>query len=470
MTDRWRRQDLRVRLTIWYAGALLVLLLIYGGGVLAFVWRSLSAELDQRLREDYEVAELMLERSARGEVSWRVDSHHEGEELEDQVSAEAWSPDGELLFRSDAAEWMGAMTGRPGAGGGATGHLFLPNGMKARYLQRPSSIDGLRVVVRVIRSEERMRGMVKKLALIELLALPLGAVLAGFGGYALAKRLLAPLAHMADRADAITAERLFERLPVDNPDDELGQLAEVFNRTFARLDRSFQELRRFSADASHELRTPLTSIRSVGEVALRGSRDEGAYREAIGSMLEESDRLAQMVDTLLTLSRLDDGRVALKRECVDFGLLAREVVDDMSVLAEEKEQSLSVESADGIVATADREVLRRAFVNLVDNAIKYSPDGSSIRVVVRREQEAATVQVIDKGCGIPLGQQEQVFERFYRVDKSRSREIGGTGLGLPIARWAVEVNGGTLNLESREGEGSVMLIRLPIDPGCEPIG
>jgi heavy metal sensor kinase len=284
--------------------------------------------------------------------------------------------------------------------------------------------------------------------------------LAGIGGYLLARRALAPVDSMVERARSINAEQLNARLPVDNPDDELGRLATVFNDTFARLESSFERMRHFTADASHELRTPLTAIRSVGEVGLRGRRDEAAYREIIGSMLEEVDRLALLVDRLLTLSRADTGQAKLSMDVVDIEVLAEEVAEQLGVLAEEKGQSISVRFDSVPRWIGDRVVLRQALLNLVDNAIKYSPDGGSIEVLVTQAPVGTIIEVSDTGPGIPGELQSRVFDRFYRVDKARSRQNGGTGLGLAIAKWAVEVNGGQLTLEPANA-GSRFRITLP---------
>jgi signal transduction histidine kinase len=256
---------------------------------------------------------------------------------------------------------------------------------------------------------------------------------------------------------------LTERLPVDNPRDELGRLATVFNQTLMRLEASFGQMRRFTADASHELRTPLTAMRSVGEIGLRGRRDPAAYREVIGSMLEEVDRLSLLVDRLLTLSRADSGESMLSRDRVDLCELAEEVTNQLGVLAEEKQQSLLVQAGRPSVCVGDRMVLRQALLNLVDNAIKYSPVGGQIAVKVSTTGGGmAVLDVSDTGPGIPMDLRPRVFDRFYRADRSRSRENGGgTGLGLSIARWAVEVNGGQLTLEDSEGAGATFRITLP---------
>ena len=456
-------RSVRVQLTLWYAGTLAVVLVLYAGGVFVFLRHSLFAELDNRLHEDFEVAEQMLERTADGEIRWRTSDHHEEETIGDDSWLEAWSPEGKLLYRRASVEGGGKEFRFSAAPPGQREYqsLSLPHDVHIRALSGPYSVDGLPLVIRVARSEARLRHELNELLLVLGLGLPLAVGIAGFGGYGLARRALAPVGQMADRARTITAERLGERLPVVNPDDELGHLAAIFNETFTRLEQSFAQLRRFTADASHELRTPLTAIRSVGEVGLREHRDENAYREIIGSMLEEADRLGHLVDSLLTLSRADAGQGKFTLERVDLAELAREVTNHLGVLAEEKRQSLAVDAAAPVYATVDRLVLRQAVVNLIDNAIKYSPEGGRVRIVVRGQPRGPALEVIDTGPGITAEHRERIFDRFYRVDKARSREMGGTGLGLSIARWAVEVHGGRIELESEEGKGSLFRIRLP---------
>jgi heavy metal sensor kinase len=272
---------------------------------------------------------------------------------------------------------------------------------------------------------------------------------------------LAPVDRMAERARSITAERLHDRLPVDHPNDELGRLASVFNDTLGRLESSFEQMRRFTADVSHELRTPLTAIRSVGEVGLRGRRDEGAYRGIIGSMLEEVDRLACLVDRLLTLSRAETGQAKLSVELIDLRELAENVAAHLGVLAEEKQQSITIEHLGTPRCLGVRLVLRQALINLVDNAIKYTPAGGQIRIRVRESPTGAMLEVSDTGPGIPAEPRTRIFDRYYRVARSRSDDTSGAGLGLSIAKGAVEVNGGQLSLEGTNGAGSTFRITLP---------
>jgi signal transduction histidine kinase len=267
-----------------------------------------------------------------------------------------------------------------------------------------------------------------------------------------------PIERMTDRAQHITAERLSDRLPVHNPDDEMGRLAAVFNASLARLEESFDQMRRFTADVSHELRTPLTAIRSVGEVGLRGHRDEQAYRSIIGSMLEESDRLASLVDRLLTLSRAESGPLKSPREPLNLSQLAEEVAAHLGVLAEEKRQTIAVDSPGAVEAVGDRLGLRQALINLVDNAIKFTPPGGTVHLVVRDTPDAAIVDVVDSGPGVPVEARERIFDRFFRAAMAGE---AGTGLGLSIAKGAVDSSGGRLTLESSGDAGSTFRISLP---------
>ena len=306
-----------------------------------------------------------------------------------------------------------------------------------------------------------MRQELGELLLMLVLGLPLSVAAAGLGGYWLARGALAPVDRMADRARAITADRLGDRLPVDNPNDELGRLAAVFNATLGRLESSFEQMRRFTSDVSHELRTPLTAIRSVGEVGLREPRDDAAYRAIIGSMLEDANRLGGLVERLLALSRADTGEVRLAVETIDLGDLAEQVTSDLGVLAEEKYQTIALERTETLPCAADRLVLRQALINLVDNAIKYTPPEGQIRVRVFGRADRAVVEVVDTGPGIPAERRDRIFDRFYRGTHEASAESNGTGLGLAIAKWAVEANLGQLSYEPGSEGGSVFRITLP---------
>jgi signal transduction histidine kinase len=234
----------------------------------------------------------------------------------------------------------------------------------------------------------------------------------------------------------------------------------VFNETLGRLESSFEQMRRFTADVSHELRTPLTAIRSVGEVGLREHRDGDAYRGIIGSMLEEVDRLASLIDRLLMVSRSETGQASLSIE--QFGLrgLVENVVAHLDVLAEEKEQQIAIEGVTDVEACADRLLVRQALINLVDNAIKFTPPGGRIRIRVGVTADTTTIDVIDSGAGITEAGRDRIFDRFYR-DGSIDGPTTGVGLGLSIAKGAVEVNGGQLVLVATGAGGSTFRVSLP---------
>ena len=311
--------------------------------------------------------------------------------------------------------------------------------------------------------EARIEQQLGEVLVVLVLGLPLIVGLAGVGGYVLARRALTPIDQLAADARRITAERLHERLSVANEHDEIGRLAAVINETLARLESSFDQLRRFTADASHELRTPLSVIRGIGELGLGATRTPPEYKEAMGSMLEEVDRLTRLVDTLLQLSRGDAGTIRLSPESLDLSTLARDVASSLAILAEERRQRLQVDAPQPVPVRADRLVLRDAIANLVDNAIKYGPSGSTITVRVDGDTSQATLTVTDQGPGIPPEHRARVFDRFYRVDEGRSREMGGTGLGLAIAKWAVEANGGTIGVESSGGSSFRIVMPRAVD-------
>jgi heavy metal sensor kinase len=455
---RLKPRSVRVRLTLWYIGAMLVVLGVYAAGVYTFVRNNSSRLLDERLHDDFDWASDMLAQRPDGTIA-PYDETGEG----DSPWLQVWSLDGHLLYDTPEARRNPVpKSDRLAVAAKEEDRIVTVPEVSPpfRVMSGGARIGGNPVVVQVARSEGAVAQNLQQLIYILFLGLPGAVAVAGLGGYLLARRALAPIDRMAERARSINAERLNDRLPVDNPDDELGRLATVFNETLMRLESSFAQMRHFTADASHELRTPLTAIRSVGEVGLRGRRDETAYREIIGSMLEEVDRLALLVDRLLMLSRADTGRANLSIDVVDIPQLAGEVSEQLSVLAEEKNQFVTVQCDVVPPWNGDRMVLRQALLNLIDNAIKYSPAGGVIEVRVTQTAAGTTIDVIDNGPGIPLELRSRIFDRFYRVDKARSRENGGTGLGLAIAKWAVEVNGGYLTLQAT-ATGSCFRITLP---------
>jgi heavy metal sensor kinase len=395
-------------------------------------------------------------------------SAHDGEaehgERDRGYLLEVWSLGGKLLYRSEGLndQTLGPVPVSTVSARQSPHSLQLSSGMRVRAISRVHHMGKSNaVVVRLAVSEEPLWEEFWEMVSMLAIGLPVTVVLVAITGYLVAARALRPVDAMAQRASQITAEQLNERLQIENPDDELGQLGTAFNTALARLERSFEQLRRFTADASHELRTPLTAIKSVGEVSLGLQGDAHYYRDVIGSMLEEANRLTHLVDSLLTMARADAGRVHLHRTGVNLYELAKEACGLLDVLAEEKQQTIQVEGDVFAAAQADQTILRQAVVNLVHNAVKFSLVNGSVRIVVGGSGKDAVIEVHDSGPGIPAEHRAHIFERFYRVDKARARAAGGAGLGLSIAQWAVAIHGGTIEVESANGGGSIFRTRLP---------
>ncbi|HLY16746.1 MAG TPA: ATP-binding protein [Bryobacteraceae bacterium] len=464
------RIGIRGRLTLFYVGLLSLVLVIYAASACASLMRDLREQLDGRLDEDVETIEGLLSWDGSGHVQIMTAKLNEDMRDLEPHFLEVWSASGAVLYRSPQ---LGAqdLGGAPGPAGGSrgTGHASMRlAGTRVRFAGRRHSIDGVPVRLRLGLSEEPLWEEFWEMVTALAISLPIALLAIGGAGYAVARRALRPLDSMARQAHKITAERLSERLPIGNPDDELGHLGRVFNETLARLERSFEQLRRFTADASHELRTPLTAIRSVGEVSLQRTGDAAYYRDIVGSMLEEANRLTRLVDSLLVMSRADAGRIPLQRSAFPLLEMAREAAGVIEVLAEEKNQHMSITGDPAVEVRGDRLILRQALINLLDNAVKYSPEQGSVEVRVGAQNGEAFVDVHDNGPGIPLAQRAKVFERFYRVDKSRSREQGGAGLGLSISEWAVKAHGGRIELDCDGEPGCTFRMRIPIEPNAMP--
>ena len=450
---RLKTNSVRLRLTLWHVAVLATIIIGFALGTYIFVRKSLLRQIDNHLERDLATVQRVAQQDTEelatlarhGNVAlFRVTDN--GSTL---AATERWN-------RSGLGDIK--IAGTPGA----SQRITVADGEHYRTRSVTLNTAGKTLLIAVAHEEQAVSQSLRSLAMILLLGIPAALLLAVAGGYFLAGRALSPIGAMVAKAREITAERLSERLPVENPNDEFGQLAMVFNETFLRLEDSFERLRRFTADASHELRTPLTAIRSVGEVGMQENIDASSCREVIGSMLEETDRLTRLVDSLLTLSRADAGSVLLNKERTDLSALTAEVGDCLHVLAEEKEQTLTITAPAPLYVEADRTTMRQALINLLDNAIKYTPEGGKIRVTVgRTTANEFFIAVSDNGPGIAPEFQDMVYERFYRIDKGRSREVGGAGLGLSIALWAVEANNGRLELDSSEGLGCTFRIVLP---------
>jgi len=450
---------------------------IFGGGILIYIcgaallqlWQ-LSSQLYNGEIQDVETAEGLLYFKPDGTLAMNEEYHNHPESLLllDRMM-EVISAGGKVLYRNNRLGNRD-LGGKPFPGEGETGYnertIRLADGTRVLRISHVHSIDGRPLLIRLAYSTERLQHRMLEFIGVLLLALPIAIAIAGFAGYQITRGALAPLEDLARRTEQITATRLQDRLPIENPDDELGYIARVLNGLLARLESSFEQLRRFTSDASHELRTPLAALRSVGEVGLQGDYSTAEYRDIIGSMLEEVTRLTRLVDSLLTMSRADSGEFKLQMSTFSVMDLVREGIALVEVLAEEKDQKIEVSGEQDFAVHADRLFLRQAIVNVLHNAVKYSPKNSTVRIALSKSTGTdgktwIVLEVSDEGPGIKEDDRVKVFDRFYRVDESRSQDAGGSGLGLAIAKWAVQANGGDISVGPAPSGGASFLFRLP---------
>ncbi|HWI17901.1 MAG TPA: ATP-binding protein, partial [Vicinamibacterales bacterium] len=292
---------------------------------------------------------------------------------------------------------------------------------------------------------------------------PIALVLAGIGGSFLARKSLSPVVAMADRARRIGVENLSERLPVANPRDELGRLAETFNELLGRLETSLVLQRQFMADASHELRTPVTTTRTAAAVALQQPhREEAEYRDTLEIVEQQAARLSRVVDDMFTLARADAGTYPVQSTPMYLDEVIEEVVRAARVVAATRQVAIEVSVLPSAAYTGDEELIRRMIVNLVDNACRHTPPGSTVRVELDQTDSGYAVAVKDQGPGIPVAIREHIFERFFRGDESRrSSARDGAGLGLALARWIARAHGGDVALARSSPSGSTFVVSLP---------
>jgi heavy metal sensor kinase len=297
-----------------------------------------------------------------------------------------------------------------------------------------------------------------------LIALLIVLVLGALGGWILARRSLSPIGYIASKARSITSENLSERLHPRGTGDEMDDLIHTINEMIVRLETSFKRMAEFTADASHELKTPICGMRGEAEVLLSKGRLTEEYQEGLAHFIEQFDRLNQMINDLILLSKFDTSQEELKMVPLRLDLLIKDLCNLFQILADQKEIALEMGTLKEVTVVGDKVRLQQLFTNLIDNAIKYTSKGA-IHITVEKNRGSALVKIRDTGIGIPKEEQEKIFKRFYRVDKSRSKETGGVGLGLSIAEWIVHAHHGRIEVESELNRGSTFTIYLPCDSG-----
>jgi two-component system OmpR family sensor kinase len=460
----WERRTLRFRLALWYSVGGTVLLAGFSATLYFFVEQRMARPLDHELRRD--LARVQASLTLRdGRVFWQ------GAEVPSGIPwpaenpwFEIWDENGRLLRRlwPFTESRVNRVPTAPPRGHVTISVFDVAEDVRLRVLSVPYPLPGHEHegMMRVMSIHQPAADPLRDLSLVIVIALPVVVALLVLGGYSITRKWLKPLDQMVAEATQITVSDLSRRLSAQNAHGELGRLATVFNVTLDRLESSFLALDRFAADASHELRTPLTTLRSVGEVGLRRGRSVEEYREIIGSMLEEAQRLQLLIQRLLELATAESGAAAAHRAPVDVKEFVGSCVNELAILAEAKNQRIDVSADPGSLLT-DPVLLRQALQNLVDNAIKYSPEGSAIAVTARDAGPQFEITVADEGPGISAENQAHLTERFFRPDRGRGRTSGGFGLGLSITKAYMRVLGGSLHYAAGQPRGSTFQLRLP---------
>jgi two-component system OmpR family sensor kinase len=465
--------SIRARLTLWYVAVLGILLIIVSVGVYMYSARSLDDRFDARLGSTLEATAAALKHLGIGQSN------------DLQIVTRALQ---ELNFPNQTVAVLDAgghvIAQKAGPGGPP---LRLPpfNPLEnIRFYELPESRldtdDSCRGVcqrftntstassygVVVMQSIEPLNDQLDMLAEVLYIVVPFTLVLASFGGWLLAGRSLAPVVAMSEQVQHISAADLDQRLSIVNPRDELGRLATTFNDLLARLSAAFSQQRQFMADASHELRTPLSVMRTAAQVTLeKTQRGESEYRDALGIIEQQTQRLSSLVEDMFILARADSAGIVADTAELYLDEVVSEAARAAAVLATRKGVKLKIGSLTEAPYRGDERLLRQMLMNLLDNAIKYTPSGGTVSVALDKYETEYRITIADTGVGISAEAQPRIFERFFRGDQSRSRsdasDEGGAGLGLPIARWVAEAHQGRLKLRTSDPSGSTFVVFLP---------
>jgi two-component system, OmpR family, sensor kinase len=478
--------SVRVRLTAWYSAVLAVVLVLVCATTYLIVQKTAMQRTDGDLSVLADSFLLTFQAELEDAISTQASPiliAAEQAMVEHRTNSDTFvvlGPGGEVVASSNDANSPSAKSeasvGRVLAssefqrfakmGASKEGGLETIRGEHSRFrvYSRRFSAKGQDFLLIILHSLHAQNETLETIRLTFSSMILLGLLLAGTGGYFLARKSLAPVVGMGEHARRIGATNLHERLPVINANDELGQLATTFNDLLDRLDQSFERQRRFIADASHELRTPLAILRGEAEVAMsKQGRTAEDYLESLGILHEETSRLIKIVEDLFTLTRADSGQYLLSPETVYLEEVVADCAHAARTLAREKNIELSVDASSECLIRGDQALLRRMILNLLDNAIKYTNEGGRVDIACRATTDGFEIDVTDTGPGIPSELHARIFERFFRADPARSRSgrEGGAGLGLSIALWIAQAHHGRLELVRSEATGSHFAVFLP---------
>jgi heavy metal sensor kinase len=464
-------RSLSFRLVTWYAGVLTVVFVLLGALTFISLRHYLEANvLDTQARRARQIADTLIARGSRDTehaIAAAVENLYSPESNDRFIRISR--ADGTLVYSSGFPRGEGfdpaqvpALPAEAVAARASMRRVAMGQGGLLIAAVPATAADGTRYRVEVGTSAAPLEQMLRRLLAMLAVGLPLTVAVAVAGGFVLVRRALDPVAGIARKAEEITQHNLSERLPLVHSGDELERLSVSLNHMISRLQQAIDGSKQFVADASHELRTPLTVMRGELENLAQDPRLGRETRETLGSVLEEVERLAEIVESLFALSRLDAGEASSGWRRFDLAELAATTAEQMSLLATDKNVTVHCDSSAGVMVEGDRARLKQVIVNLLDNAIKYTAAGGRVRLAVRREQGFAVLEVADDGIGIPAEALPHVFKRFFRVDSSRSREQGGAGLGLAIVKSICSAHGADIEVISEVGRGSTFRLRQPL--------
>lgn len=467
-----RMRSLRFRLSAWYAAMMAVCLTLAGASLYLGLARYLEWSLRKELGDQARViAENLLRQVTTQGEHWVI---AEVDDYAPEINGRfirLVRPDGSVMYQSGppkdqsfdpASIPMSSASLPTGSLEGAT-----IGGTRPVVLERYAfKVDGGSYRIETGAPYASIERVLHGVLLILVIGMPLVVAVAAIGGFFIVQRGLAPIDAITQQAERISSRTFSERLPVPKTGDEIESLSMSLNRMISRLEEAFEHINRFSADVSHELRTPLAILHGELDAVARRRRLSPDLLDAIGSALEEVERLTRIVDHLLIISRLDTGEV-FPRTILNLGELANSTVEQVRLLAEEKSITIDEQIRPDVLVEGDPLRLQQLIVNLLDNAIKYTSQGGRVAVTVAAATTRAQISVADTGLGIPADSVPHVFDRFYRADKARARNTGGAGLGLAIVKAICSAHGGSINVNSTEGAGSVFTVELPLATASE---
>jgi heavy metal sensor kinase len=454
---------IRLRLTAWYFAAVLLMLSLFGAGMfLAMRW-SIEKTTDEDLRLRLEGVKTFLRNTLP-----KSTPDHFRHELQERIALRSGDdllqiakPDGSWLFRSDAMRQL-KISGTAGRGS-ATPVVTTANvhGLPIRVMALSMVFDGVAYTIQMGVSMQNEYAVNRQFGWLLLASIPVVVLLASMGGYLMSRRALEPVDKITEDARLIGARNISQRLAVPAARDELQRLSLTLNDMMDRLESVFRRVTEFTADASHELRTPIGVIRSTAEFALMSPRDGETYRMALRDNLEEAERMTVLIEDLLALARADAGDRPRRQLQVNLAEPLAQALGSVRSMSDARQIQLDFDApGQALIVQGDSNALYRLFLILIDNAVKYTPDNGWVSAALRMDQEGAVAEVRDTGIGIAKDDIPRIFQRFYRADKARSRNIGGAGLGLAMAEWIAESHDAVIEVESTLGQGSTFRVRF----------